>query len=113
MNPNWENAIMAKADDISTEDLRENLLELRRDFKELLNTVERLAAAQAEDVSGHLREGLRTYADRGEEALGAAREHAEQFYDDLHETVERNPLTAMMIALGLGFLIGLLTRSRS
>lgn len=104
---------MAKADDISTEDLRENLVELRRDFKELLTTVERLAAAQADGVSSHLREGLRDYADKGEEMFGLAREHAERAYEDLHDTVERNPLTALMIALGIGFLIGLVTRSRS
>ena len=104
---------MAKADEISTEDLRENLVELRKDFKELLTTVERLAAAQAGDVSSHLREGLQGYAEKGEEMFGLAREHAERAYEDLHDTVERNPLTALMIALGLGFLIGLITRSRS
>jgi ElaB/YqjD/DUF883 family membrane-anchored ribosome-binding protein len=104
---------MAKGEDISTEDLRENLIELRKDFKELLTTVERLAAAQAGSVSGQVREGLRTYADKGEEVFGLAREQAERVYDDLHETIERNPLTALMIALGLGFLIGFLTRSRS
>lgn len=104
---------MAKAEDISTEDLRENLVELRRDFKELLTTVERLAAAQAAGVSDQVREGLQGYADKGEEMFGLAREHAERAYDDLHDTVERNPLTAMMIALGLGFVIGMLTRNRS
>lgn len=104
---------MAKGDDVTTEDLRENLIELRKDFKDLLTTVERLAAAQAGGVSGHVREGLRAYADRGEEMFGVAREQAERVYDDLHETVERNPLTAMLIALGLGFIIGLLTRHRS
>jgi Bacterial protein of unknown function (DUF883). len=104
---------MAKADEVSTEDLRENFLELRKDFKDLLTTVERLAAAQADGVSSQVREGLRGYTDKGEEMFGLAREQAERVYDDLHETVERNPLTAMLIALGLGFLIGILTRPRS
>ena len=101
------------ADDATTEELRENLAELRKDFKELISTVERLAASQADGAASHLRDGLRNYTDRGEELLGQARDHAERVYDDLHETVERNPLTALMIALGLGFLIGILTRSRS
>lgn len=100
-------------DEATTEDLRENLIELRKDFKDLITTVERLAASQAEGVSSQLRDGLRTYVDKGEDVLGHAREQAERVYDDLHETVERNPLTAMMVALGLGFIIGLLTRSRS
>jgi ElaB/YqjD/DUF883 family membrane-anchored ribosome-binding protein len=101
------------SDDATTEDLRENLVELRKDFKELLSTVEKLAATQATNVSDHLHDGLRTYIDKGEEVFGHAREQAERVYDDLHETVERNPLAAMMIALGLGFIIGLLTRHRS
>jgi hypothetical protein len=61
---------MAKGDDVTTEDLRENLIELRKDFKELLGTVERLAAAQASGVSSQVHEGLRAYADKGEEMFG-------------------------------------------
>lgn len=97
-------------DDASTEDLKENLAELRSDFKALMTTVERLAAAQAEGISSHLRENLRTYVGKGEEALGQARQQAERVYEDVHETIERNPLTAVLIALGLGFILGLLTR---
>jgi ElaB/YqjD/DUF883 family membrane-anchored ribosome-binding protein len=104
---------MSKADDISTEDLRENLIELRKDFKALLSTVERLAASQSEEVTSQIRDGLKTYAEKGEAIFGKASEQAERVYGDLHDTVERNPLSAMMIALGLGFVIGILTRSKS
>lgn len=103
---------MTKADDISTEDLRENLVELRKDFKALLNTVERLAAAQAEGVSSQVREGLKSYADKGEALYGTASKQAERVYGELHESVERNPMSAMMIALGLGYLIGIMTRPK-
>jgi ElaB/YqjD/DUF883 family membrane-anchored ribosome-binding protein len=101
------------SDEATAEELRENIAELRKDFKDLLTTVERLAVAQADGVATHLREGLHDYVERGEEALDHVRERAEHLYEDLHETVERNPLTALLIALGLGFLIGLLTRPRS
>lgn len=101
------------SDEATAEELRENIAELRKDFKDLLTTVERLAVTQADGVATHLREGLHDYVERGEEALDQVRERAEHLYEDLHETVERNPLTALLIALGLGFLIGLLTRPRS
>jgi ElaB/YqjD/DUF883 family membrane-anchored ribosome-binding protein len=101
------------SDDASAEELREQLMDLRNDFKDLMGTVEKLAKNQADGVASHLRDGLQDYVERGEEVLGQARERAEHLYEDLHETVERNPLTALLIALGLGFLIGLLTRSRS
>ncbi len=99
------------ADDASAEELREHINDLRKDFKELLGTVEKLASAQAEGVSNQLRDGLRSYVGRGEDALDTVREQAERVYDDLHETVERNPMTAIMIALGIGFVVGIATRS--
>ena len=101
------------SDDASVDELRENILELRKDFKDLLGTVEKLAVGRAEGVSDRLRDGVGAYVDKGEEVFGQARDQAERIYEDLHETVERNPLTAIMIALGLGFLIGIVTRSRS
>lgn len=103
---------MTKADEPSVEDLRDNLVELRKDFKALLTTVERLAESQAQDVSNQVREGLKTYADKGEALYGSASKKAERVYGELHESVERNPMSAMMIALGLGYLIGVMTRSK-
>lgn len=103
---------MAKTDDVTTDDLRDNVVELRKDLKQLMTTVERLALAQAGGVSNKLRDEWRTYADKGEEVLGSAREHAERAYDDLNQSVARNPLAAILIALGLGFLIGMITRSK-
>jgi ElaB/YqjD/DUF883 family membrane-anchored ribosome-binding protein len=100
-------------DDATADELRDQLVELRNDFKDLLTTVEKLAKNQADGVATHLRDGLHDYVERGEEALDHAREQAEHLYEGFHETVERNPLTALMIALGLGFIIGLLTRPRS
>lgn len=101
---------MAKADEPSVDDLRENLVELRKDFKTLLTTVERLAESQAQDVTNQLREGLKAYADKGEALYGTASKQAERVFGELHESVERNPMSAMLIALGLGYLIGVMTR---
>lgn len=101
------------SDDATADELREQLTELRNDFNDLIGTVEKLAKNQADGVATHLRGGLHDYVERGEEALDHAREQAEHLYEGFHETVERNPLTALMIALGLGFIIGLLTRPRS
>jgi ElaB/YqjD/DUF883 family membrane-anchored ribosome-binding protein len=100
-------------DDATAEELRDQLVELRKDFKDLLSTVEKLAKTQADGVGSHLRDGLHDYMERGEEVLGQARERAEHLYEDIHETIERNPLTAILVALGLGFLLGILTRPRS
>ena len=100
------------ADDLSAEELREHINELRKDFKDLLGTVEKLTKAQADGVSRQVHDGLRNYIDKGEDAFDVVRDQAERVYDDVHETVERNPMTAIMIALGVGFMVGMATRAR-
>lgn len=100
------------SDDASAEELREHISDLRKDFRELLGTVEKLASSQAAGVSEHLRDGLRNYVGKGEDALDTVRDQAERVYDDVYETVERNPMTAVMIALGVGFVVGIVSRSR-
>ncbi len=99
-------------DDASAEELREHINDLRKDFKDLLGTVEKLAANQAAGVTDHVRDGLRSYVGKGEDALDTVREQAERVYDDVYDTVERNPMTAVMIALGVGFVVGIATRSK-
>lgn len=41
---------------------------------------------------------------------GRAQDMAVEAFDDAHAAVKRNPLMAVGIALGLGFLLGVLTR---
>jgi ElaB/YqjD/DUF883 family membrane-anchored ribosome-binding protein len=41
-----------------------------------------------------------------------AQDMAVEAFDDLHAVMKRNPLMAVAIALGLGFLFGVLTRMR-
>jgi ElaB/YqjD/DUF883 family membrane-anchored ribosome-binding protein len=100
------------ADDLSAEELREHINELRKDFKDLLGTVEKLAKAQADGVSKQVHEGLRSYIGKGEDAFDTVRDQAERVYEDVPDTVERNPMAAIMVALGVGFIVGMATRVR-
>ena len=43
---------------------------------------------------------------------GRAQDMAVEAFDDAHAAMKRNPLMAVAIALGLGFLVGVLSRTR-
>jgi len=68
--------------------LEEQIASLRSGIQTLSSTVERIA----------------------EEQFPRARSKVEEALDDVEEAFRRNPLVVIAVALGLGFLIGILTR---
>lgn len=65
----------------------------------------RAAAATAEDAAGRV-------AEEGRHAYDQTREAVANAGDDLGRMVERNPIAALGIALGVGLVIGMLSRRR-
>ena len=71
-----------------TEDLAAQIDAIRADMQNLTSTVSRIANAQ----------------------MGRAQEKAMETAQDAQEAIKRNPLQAVAIAAGLGFLFGVFTR---
>ncbi|MDH7797757.1 MULTISPECIES: DUF883 family protein [unclassified Beijerinckia] len=105
---------MAQVDDIEKfgRKLTDDYTALREDISKLSETVAKLVSRQA-DVAG----------DRVAEAVGTAKaalaDSAERAQDkvkgigaDIESSIERNPYSAVLIALGVGLALGLLNRSR-
>lgn len=105
---------MAQVDDIEKfgRKLTDDYTALRDDISKLSETVAKLVSRQA-DVAG----------DRVSEAMGTAKaalaDSAERAQDkvkcvgaDIESSIERNPYSAVLIALGVGLALGLLNRSR-
>jgi ElaB/YqjD/DUF883 family membrane-anchored ribosome-binding protein len=69
---------------------------------------------RAEDAYGQARQRAEEYYDearaRAEQAYGQARERARTFQEDGEAYVRQNPLKAVCVALGAGFLLGLMFR---
>ena len=78
-----------------------DLANLRRDVTRLTDTVSRLVTDGASSARAAAREGAES-----------ARATVVSAADDLSETVVRNPLTSVLAALGVGYLMGVLGRSR-
>lgn len=103
--------------------LTADLATLRADVAKLAETLAALARNESEAVSAAVREQVRTRArqasatatgllDEGAAALDDAKARAQSLGNDVTAAIERNPLGAVAAALGIGFLIGLLTRGR-
>jgi ElaB/YqjD/DUF883 family membrane-anchored ribosome-binding protein len=67
------------------------------------------AGCAAQEMAAH---GYETIRDTASEYLDQGRAKARAMSDDLHERIREQPTKALVVALGLGFLVGALWRRR-
>jgi ElaB/YqjD/DUF883 family membrane-anchored ribosome-binding protein len=92
---------------------------LRRDLNSLKDTVAKFishaggeAEKSAREFTSNMAGQASDLADKGVELASGAREQATIFASDLEQTVRRNPLGAMFVAVMVGGFIGLMARRR-
>lgn len=85
---------------------------LRDDIASLTATVADFGKAQASHMKSTASQKASDLADSGAATAEAMRAKAEQTYSDTERAVRDNPGTAIGIAAGLGFLVGMLTVRR-
>ena len=105
-------------------ELSQQVENLRKDLAELGTTVRALAQEGSATAQRSVRETTDRIAQRGQELAEDARTAGQQAveygseifkdkYNEFETTVRRHPATAVAVALGLGYLAGLLSRNRS
>ncbi|MFG6081977.1 YqjD family protein [Paracoccus litorisediminis] len=70
------------------------------------------ARSKGSEYAEHARDEARRIYREGERRAGDAAAYAEDYYDDLTVMVRRNPGQALGIAVGVGFLLGLIVARR-
>jgi len=85
--------------------LRRDIVHLTEALRGLVNQQTQMAGARVSDVA----EGVK---DRVADAAGDARKGAQATGDEIAACIERNPFTAILVALGLGMFIGMIGRPR-
>ena len=82
----------------------------RREIEDWYRSMESNLSEQIESLRSGI-QGLASTIDRiAKEQLPHARPRTTEALNEAEEAVKRNPISALAIALGLGFLIGVLTR---
>ena len=101
-----------EATDAATQDLASDLAALRADIAKLTASVANLVKAETsaatDSVFGAIGSAGRKFAD----GAAGAKDRLSGASSELEATIERNPLTAVLVALGAGLVIGLLSRGR-
>ena len=105
-------------------ELSQQVENLRRDLAELGTTVRALAHEGSATAQRSVRKTTDRISRRGQELAEDARTAGQQAveygseifkdkYSEFETTVRRHPTTAVLVALGLGYLAGLISRNRS
>ncbi|MBZ8132107.1 DUF883 C-terminal domain-containing protein [Afifella sp. IM 167] len=91
--------------------------DLNREFETLKADVAELSTRISDLLRTGAREGKEVFSERadhyrreGKRQADAALAEAQALTDDFSQSISRNPLTAVLIAVGLGFLIGAISR---
>jgi ElaB/YqjD/DUF883 family membrane-anchored ribosome-binding protein len=91
----------------ATQDFTADLATLRDDIAKLTGTVSQLLRARANTATGHV---YNSYAETRDQLGGRAaeaREHLGTLGHDVETKIERNPLSAVLVAALAGLLLGL------
>lgn len=92
-------------------DLGEDLTSLRNDVAKLSTSVAELVRDQASSAASTFVGAVDQARQKVSETAGDAQVRMRSTAGDLEATIERNPLTAIMVALVTGLILGLFTRA--
>jgi ElaB/YqjD/DUF883 family membrane-anchored ribosome-binding protein len=102
----------ANTDDAAAADLSADLAALRADISRLSDTMAGLVRSQANSASAAVKGVMGDARDQLSQAASQAQDSALGAAADLERRIEKNPLTAVLIAAGIGMALGMMSRSR-
>jgi ElaB/YqjD/DUF883 family membrane-anchored ribosome-binding protein len=113
---NFSEAVMAQVEKSNISELNTDLSKqvavLREDIATLTAVVAEYSVAQGVHVKALVAERADDLAQSGRAAAESAKGAAKVAYSDAEDAIRANPASAVGMAAGLGFLVGLLTSRR-
>ena len=101
-----------KSDDSAAVDIAADLAELRADIANLSETIVGVMSGRANAAGAAVKGALGDARDQLSQAASQAQDGVFGAAADLERRIERDPLTAVRIAAGIGMAIGMMTKSR-
>jgi len=92
------------------EDLETQIEQLQDDIRSITNTLTKLGKTSVNEARSTAQRSAQELADRGQSMLGSAQEEFYGLEKQLKDTIRDKPLTAVMGAIAVGFVIAVLTR---
>lgn len=103
---------MTKPVEEATQDFTADLAALRDDISKLTLSVTELVRSQASSTADTMMGAVNNARQKFTDSASDAQDRVSAISSDLESTIERNPLTAILVAIGAGILIGLMSRPR-
>lgn len=103
---------MSSNDQVENVDLVEGFQSLRNDVAKLVATVSQFAQDRATTAGHQVADAVDGAADKILETAADAKSRARSASRDIEAIIEKNPMTALFVAFGIGLSVALLTRSR-
>ncbi|WIY51942.1 DNA gyrase subunit B [Devosia sp. YIM 151766] len=91
-------------------DLEAQVAQLQDDLKSITETLGKLTGDKVDEARSVAATELRELKRKGQHMLDEAQDQAEAVEKQLKDTIREKPLTAVATALGVGFVLALLTR---
>jgi len=96
----------------TVEDLSVQIAILKDDIAALTGTIGDYSKAQTKNVAEHAKSTAQHFADTAQDLANDGRAKASQAQDSAEEFIRTQPATALGIAAGVGFLVGLISARR-
>jgi ElaB/YqjD/DUF883 family membrane-anchored ribosome-binding protein len=97
---------------VAAADLAADLAALRTDIKGLSETIAGLMRGRANAAGAAVKGSVDNARDQISQATSHAQDAVFGAAADLERRIERDPLTAVLIAAGIGMAVGMMTKSR-
>lgn len=107
---NIENAVDSAVESTREEQLEAQVAQLQNDLKSITHTLAKLTENRVEGAKEYASAEFRQLKRRGQHVLEDAQGQAEEYEQQLKDTIREKPLTAVATAVGIGFVLALLTR---
>lgn len=92
------------------QELEAQVAQLQSDLKSIAETLKKLTGEKASEVRDVAEAEIRHLKRRGQHLVEEAQDQAGEYEAQLKDTIREKPLTAVATALGVGFVLALLTR---
>lgn len=98
--------------DASVADLSAQIETLRKDLSALTGTINDLGKAKSAELTEAATDRVDAAREKGAQAAQAVTDRAKEVHEQANDFVKSQPATALGIAAGLGFLVGMLNARR-
>jgi ElaB/YqjD/DUF883 family membrane-anchored ribosome-binding protein len=103
---------MTKTSAGTSEDITADLASLRADVARLSDSISALMQNQARGAARHVSDAVDDAKASFASTAAEVRSRVNTASGEIEASIERNPLTAMLIAFGVGMALGMMTSSR-